>query len=130
MFSVIFFFSFLGLLSLITPSFGNYLFAYHFVLKHLQQNMILSSFRIPKILICATFFFKDWLTNKYFTTKIILTRAFSIVKIVSKGSLYFFLIFHFECYESTPNHKICLTEVQRLEQSPNICYNFDLKTFG
>ena len=31
------------------PSFGNCRFAYHPVLKHLQQNVILSSFCMPKV---------------------------------------------------------------------------------
>ena len=33
----------------LTPSFGNCLFAYHLVLKHLQQNVNVSSCCIPKV---------------------------------------------------------------------------------
>ena len=48
--------------------------------------------------------------------KIVWTRAFSIVKIK-------FQIFHFKyyLYKSMPNSKICLNEVQTLEQSHQIC---------
>ena len=35
--------------TLLTPSFGNQLFAYHLVLKHPHTNMILSSFCFPKV---------------------------------------------------------------------------------
>ena len=40
--------------TLLTPSFGNCLFAYHHVLKHFKQNVIISSFCIPKVLKSAT----------------------------------------------------------------------------
>ena len=40
--------------TLLTPSFGNHLFAYHLVLKHPLTNMILSSFCIPKVVKSAT----------------------------------------------------------------------------
>ena len=40
--------------TLLTPSFGNHLFACHLVLKHLHANIILSVFCIPKVLKGAT----------------------------------------------------------------------------
>ena len=43
--------------NLLTPSVGNCLFAYRLVLKHLQQNVILPFFCIPKVLKSAT---KNW----------------------------------------------------------------------
>ena len=39
--------------TLLTPSFGNCLFANYHVLKHPLTNLILSSFYIPKVLKCA-----------------------------------------------------------------------------
>ena len=65
-----------------------------------------------------------------------LEKGFFHCENVSKGSHCFpkikieFLIFHFKYYEPTPNSKICLIEVQKFEQIPSICLNFDLKTFG
>ena len=47
--------------TLLTPSFGNHLFAYHLVLKHPLTNMTLSSFCIPKVVKSAT---KNWFINK------------------------------------------------------------------
>ena len=41
-------------ITLLTPSFGNHLFAYHLVLKHPHTNMILSSFCIPNVVKSAT----------------------------------------------------------------------------
>ena len=38
------------LLTLLTPSFGNHLFANYHVLKHPLTNLIMSSFYIPKFL--------------------------------------------------------------------------------
>ena len=40
--------------TLLTPFFGNHLFAYYFVLKHSYTNMILSTFCIPKVVKSAT----------------------------------------------------------------------------
>ena len=44
--------------TLLTPSFGNRLFACHLVLKHPHTNMILSSFCIPKVVKSATIILK------------------------------------------------------------------------
>ena len=45
--------------TLLTPSFGNCLFAHHLVLKHLQQNVSLSSFYITKV-VCEKAVPKGW----------------------------------------------------------------------
>ena len=62
--------------TLLTPFFGNCLFAYHPVLNNLQQNVLFSSFCIPKVIKSVTENFENQLTNKIFYR----TRAFSIVK--------------------------------------------------
>ena len=71
-------------LTLLTPSFGNHLFANHHVLKHPIRNLILLSFNIPKVLKSAAKIIEIGSQIKIKHPKIIWTRAFYIVKIVPR----------------------------------------------
>ena len=66
--------------TLLTPSFGNHLFAYHLVLKHTHTNMILSSICIPKVVKNATKKFEKQFINKNLTPKNDLDLVFYMCK--------------------------------------------------
>ena len=57
-------------------------------------------------------------------------KAFSIVKIVSKGSNYFpgkkykLIIFHLKCTKPKKNCIVCIAEHQTLKMIPQICLIF------
>ena len=67
-------------ITLLTPLFGNHLFANFHVLKDPITNLILSSFYIPKVLKSAAKIMKIGSQIKIHRLKIIWDRAFSIVK--------------------------------------------------
>ena len=70
--------------TLLTPSFGNHLFANYHVHKHPLTNLILSSFYIPKVLRSAAKIPEICSQIKIQRPKIIWIRAFSIVKMLPR----------------------------------------------
>ena len=69
---------------ILTPSFGNHLFANYHVHKHPITNLMLSSLYIPQVLKSVAKIMEISSQLKIERPKIIWTRAFSIVKMLPR----------------------------------------------